>query len=397
MQESSYGGHRGAPLRRASRKVSKTGDSWNTRPAPKIAPSNLNNPRSKVTMESTKGYGGLLNMGLTCYANSVIQALRHSAKLAWIFGENGQRTLFRENASPLRAKQQSCTDSLANVVALLNNAEKNQVVRPSDFWDKVHTVTDDTGYEHFARKMPHDAHEFYTFLIDTIHEATSIEVDMRVLADETTLQARALAVWKRAFEKQYSPFVDQFYGLFHSTVTCEACGNASHTWEPFTSLKLSMPDGGDPPTLEDLLSGEWKPETIEDYACEKCAPARTTAQRKTHIWRLPQYLTIVLKRFSYTGQKIRTKLAPMPLLHMSFEPYFSNYSPEKVGKTEYRLFAIVDHHGSSFGGHYTAQARHPKEDTWHVYDDESIIQTAAPMFGETTYMLMFERSAAGYA
>jgi len=342
----------------------------------------------------SKGCGGLVNMGATCYANAVIQALRHCEKLAWIFSENGHETLFKKDAPLFRQKQQMCVKSLANVVNLLNKAEKQQVVRPAEFWQTIHRVVDDTGYEHFKRKAPHDAHEFLTFLIDTIHESTAVAVDMRVLADEGTLAASALKVWKRTFEGQYSPFVDQFYGLYHNRVTCSACSAVSHSWEPFTSLKAAVPESGEPPTLMSMLEAEFKAETIDGYSCDKCAPTRTQATRTITLWRLPQYLAIVLKRFTAMGQKIHTKMASMPLTHISLESLFSSESPERFGKTDYTLFSVVDHHGGAGGGHYTTQACNKADSTWHLYDDESVVPIAAPMFGESTYVLMFQRRVA---
>lgn len=341
-----------------------------------------------------KGQGGLLNMGATCYANATIQALRHCDKLAWIFSENGHETLFKRDPSPFREKQQECVKSLANVVNLLNTAKERQVVRPADLWQKIHQVIHNTGYDHFKHKAPHDAHEFYTFLVDTIHESTAVSVEMRVLADEGTLQSSALAVWKRTFENQYSPFVDQFYGLYHTRITCSKCSNVSHNWEPFTSLKAAVPfqkDISEAPTLMSMLEAEFKPETIEEYACEKCGPERTTATRTTSLWRLPQYLAIVLKRFTAMGQKIHTKMASMPLTQISLESLFSTESPERFGKTDYSLFSAIDHHGGAGGGHYTTQACDKEDSTWHVYDDDAVIGTAGPMFGESTYVLMFQR------
>jgi ubiquitin C-terminal hydrolase len=74
-----------------------------------------------------------------------------------------------------------------------------------------------------------------------------------------------------------------------------------------------------------------------------------------------------------------------------FSPYFSNESPEREGKTSYSLRGIVDHHGGPRGGHYTAQCKDQAKDTWHLYDDETVHKLPSPMFGESTYMLFFER------
>jgi len=39
------------------------------------------------------------------------------------------------------------------------------------------------------------------------------------------------------------------------------------------------------------------------------------------------------------------------------------------GRTLYNLYAVVNHVGDSFDGHYTASARHPYTGQWHCFND----------------------------
>jgi ubiquitin C-terminal hydrolase len=345
--------------------------------------------------------GGLVNMGMTCYANSVFQAIRHCSKIPWIFEEGRYNTLFHKEASSKREKQQILTATFANVIQLLQKCNTGQVVRPADFWNKFGPCVQDTIFEQLKMRMCHDAHEFYICLLDIIHEALSQETDMRITRPEPTTGAdrraiKALDTWRIQFTKQYSPLVDLFYGLQHIVVRCKGCGNCSHRWETFTSLKATIPQvTSAPPSLLDMLKEEYKPETINDYDCEKCRPARQEAEQTTYIWRMPHYLTFVVKRFTHTGGRINTPVAALPGQGeepISFEAFFSEESPEKVGNNKYRLHSIVDHHGSAGGGHYIAQCRSVTDPTkWNIYDDNSVHDIKAPMFGSQTYMLWFER------
>ena len=223
---------------------------------------------------------------------------------------------------------------------------------------------------------------------------------MRILRPEPVTDAdrrcvKALETWRTQFNKQYSPLVDLFYGLQHIIVKCKTCGNCSHRWETFTSLKANIKQGAETPTLIDMLKDEYKPETIADYECLKCGPARQEAEQTTYIWRMPHYLTFVVKRFVYGRDKINTPIAALPKQGeepISFEAFFSEESPEKAGN-KYRLHSIVDHHGPAGGGHYTAQCRSLTDPTqWHLYDDNSVHEIkGGPVFGASTYMLWFER------
>ena len=344
--------------------------------------------------------GGLINMGLTCYANAVLQALRHCKKIPWIFEEGRYNTLFLKEPANMLIKQQAFTASFASVIQLLQQCKRGQNVRPADFWMKFGPCVKDTGFEHLRIKMPHDSHEFYLCILDILHEALAQETDMRIIrappVTPTDMHCiQALEVWRKQFTKQYSPLVDLFYGLQHIIVTCSNCKHQSHRWETFTSLKATIHQTNDHPTIFELLKDEFKPETITDYECEKCRPVRQTAVQTVSIWRLPYYLTFVIKRFTMNGMKVNTQIAPLPKQgeEVSFEAFFSEESPEKVEKQTYRLHSIVDHHGGAGGGHYTAQCRSMEDSTkWQLFDDESVNEIPSAVFGSTTYMMWFERA-----
>ncbi len=361
-----------------------------------------------ISGENTRplGLGGLLNMGNTCYANATIQAFRNCTKIPWIFEGGRYDRLFKKEPKGERQKQQALTQSFADVVTLLGRCRKGQSVRPSDFWSKFRVAVHDTGFEHLAAREPHDSHEFYLFLLDTLHESMAQEVTMRITKPppQTDTERRAitaLETWKREFEKKYSPLVDLFYGLTHIITRCKACGHESHRWEIFSALKAHVPQvikDGKAPTLMEMFEEEFKPEPIEGYACDKCTPTRTDAERITRIWRLPMHLIVVLKRFTPDGRKIQTPMAVLPTEEpFSFAPFFSEESPERTAETRFRLHSIVDHHGVTGGGHYTAQVLSQSDTTWRIYDDESsstIGGGETPMFGSSTYMLWFTRDAA---
>ena len=341
---------------------------------------------------SAGGSGGIINMGLTCYGNAVIQCFRHCSRIPWIFQEGRYNTLFKKDPKEKRALQQDLTSAFASVIQLLQKCKEGESVRPAELWRSMRPVVSDTCFEHLATKAPHDSHEFFLFLLDTLHKAMGQIVEMNILRENPKTDQEkhiigALEVWKREFSNIYSPLVDMFYGLSHVQVECQSCKAVSHRWETFTSLKAAMPQGVT--SLSDMLKAEAEPEMIEGYHCEKCEPTRTVAKKTVHLWRVPQVLVVVLKRFTPDGRKIYTRLEPVGAT--DFSPYFSSESPEREGKTNYSLRGIVDHHGGPRGGHYTAQCKHLGTDAWHLYDDETVHKLPSPMFGESTYMLFFER------
>ena len=344
-------------------------------------------------VDPNRGFGGLINMGLTCYGNAVIQNMRHLSKLIWIMEEGKYNTLFNKAPTTRREKLQNVTAAFAEIVQFLGKCNKGQSVRPGTFWKRLQPAVHDTLYEQLATKMCHDSHEFFLFLFEAIHEATSQEVDMHILrppptTEEEVLVHGALKAWQDTFTKEYSPFVHMFYGMFHQKTECQACKNVSHRWEAFNALKVPVPQSGEF-NLMDALKDDMVPEDIEEYVCEKCGPPRRSAKKSISIWRMPLALVVTLKRFTNDGKKINTPLAPLPL--MDFAPYFSEESPERLGETRYTLRGMVDHHGQPSFGHYTAQCQHLGNDKWYNYDDESAQEMAGPRFGASNYMIFFER------
>jgi ubiquitin C-terminal hydrolase len=349
--------------------------------------------------------GGIVNLGLTCYANAVMQAMRHCKKVPWILEEGRYSSLFKKDAEGLRNLQQNTVKSFANTVQLLQQCKMRQSVRPADLWRKFHACIEEHSYgafEKFKVKECHDSHEYYICLLDILHESMSQEVEMRIIReppktpkDEHCIQA--LNAWKTHFSKTYSPLVELFYGLYHYVITCKGCGNCSHRWEAFTEMKGIPPDNSrEPSDLLDMIRAEFSPTVIGDYDCEKCrAGGRTEATQTVSIWRFPRYLVVHLKRFGNNGRKIHTPLAALPNQGespISFESFLSAETPERSGSCSYKLVSIVDHHGHSMAGHYTAQCRSTADETkWHMFDDESCAPIPNPVFGSSTYLMWFER------
>jgi ubiquitin C-terminal hydrolase len=329
--------------------------------------------------------GGIVNLGMTCYANAVIQCMRHCDKIQWLFEEGHYNNLLKGNE-----KQTLMTKSFAEIVQLLTTCKQGQSVRPADFLMKFRNAIRGTGFEHMSSLRPHDSYEFYLCLLDTLHEALSQEVDMKiskeVLTHKDTRLATALNVWKNEFSKKYSPFVEYSYGLLYFVVQCHACKNETYRWEPMTALKAVVSSGRQGQTLEEMLMAEFLPETFDDYVCEHCSPVRQTATRKTYIWKLPKYVVVVLKRFTFDGGRINTPLQ-LASTTFSFHDMFSKISPEYDPAAVYNLISIVDHHGAAQGGHYTAQCK--TKGAWHIYDDESNHSIEKPIIGSSTYMLWF--------
>lgn len=340
-------------------------------------------------MANISGTGGIVNVGFTCYANSVIQAFRNYPKIEILFKEGTYNTILKD-----KCKYNECTKQFANMIQTLSKIHSTSSIRPMGFWGAFQEVVQDSCFEHLISRRPHDAHEFLMFLLDSLHESLSRTVNMNISkcelkTERQKLHQQSLEAWKQNFEKQYSPFVDMFFGLFHIKIVCSNCKNVSHKFDTFNTLKGVISDKmTTPPTLQQCLESDLNEETIDDYECDGCKK-RTKAFRNTRVWKLPNNLIVVLKRFTYDGRKIHTPIEPLNAI-FSLESLYSELSPNKQN-SNYTVLSTVDHYGTSNNGHYTAQGINSTEHKWFLYDDQSVNTIEKPQFGESTYILFLNK------
>lgn len=341
--------------------------------------------------QGAKGLVGLRNLGNTCYANSAIQSLRMMTEMTYLcVSENSE--LKKKFDTPAGTLFESYKDLIKTMYAAHNPA----FVSPDAFWKDMLVAAESSGYEHFRGREPQDAHEFLMFLLDQMYEGTKEEVNFIIQRPPPQTEKdqriqKALEAWKTQFEKQYTPIVDVWFGLLEYETECQACKSKFHRYESFNTLKINVPshlENGEPPTLQQMLKKDWEDETIEGYACDKCAPHRQTAIRRCRIWRMPRCLIVMLKRFLPDGRKIHTPWKHLEGELLCFKEFFSDASPEKSQEFQYSLQAVIDHHGSARGGHYTAQGLSPLDGKWALYDDEHAVNIEKPSLGPSSYVLL---------
>jgi ubiquitin carboxyl-terminal hydrolase 8 len=346
--------------------------------------------------KNDKGLVGLANLGNTCYLNSVLQALRNTTELTAFFLEGRHQEFLKGKKESNKAV--ILTKAYVDVLQCVWSGYRSQFIRPNGFFNDMCKAVDDTVFDQFKMKMAHDSHEFLMFMLDNLHEALAEEVNIVItrpppVTEADTMIQKALEFWRDMFRKSYSPLIDLVFGLYQREMHCQRCNKKTYTYETFNCLKVSVPQRGEPMTLDTCLQEELKEETIDEYACDHCAPTRATAIRRTKLWKLPKILFVALKRFSPTGAKLQTPLSLNPQEEVSFESQFSSASPEPSRFKKYTLFATIDHFGSSHGGHYTSQAKNPLTGKWHGYDDENVYDIETPSIGRSTYICCFRASS----
>lgn len=332
-----------------------------------------------------RGIIGLTNIGNTCYGNAVLQAMRHQVDFTIFLLQGKHKDILSRKESSDKKKM---LEAYVELVNTLWTGEEKESFNTRPFWSSMIPCAIQAGVEHFRIPTAHDAHEFLVFLLDQFHEALSEEVGMVIKVDERKKHTYdALEFWKKTFEKSYSPLVELIFGLQRKAICCEQCKKESVSWETANMWKVSVHRSQDPLDLLQLLKNEFASEEIDEYSCDHCKPMKGKASITQTLWRLGNWVTIVLKRNENNGRRINTQVN-IPLT-LTFESLFHTASQERSGKDTYELFSTIHHHGSAGGGHYTAQARHPVTKKWFHYDDESAREIDGPMLDSSTYIVMY--------
>eukprot|EP00297_Palpitomonas_bilix_P005837 CAMPEP_0113903912 /NCGR_PEP_ID=MMETSP0780_2-20120614/22880_1 /TAXON_ID=652834 /ORGANISM="Palpitomonas bilix" /LENGTH=514 /DNA_ID=CAMNT_0000897303 /DNA_START=317 /DNA_END=1864 /DNA_ORIENTATION=- /assembly_acc=CAM_ASM_000599 len=316
---------------------------------------------------------GLRNLGNTCYLNACLQCLVNQQPLARFFlkgWHNEAMTRMKRKAPVAKAFGEFTKEMWGG---------GGSVIDPSHLKDRFGRAV-----RKFSNFDQQDTQECLRFFLDTLHEQLKEEPEKHskeewASSDEDEIdEDKAIRYWKRYRRRNNSFVTDVFCGQLKSTVTCLECGRRSVCFDPFWDLSLPIPSRGKECTIEDCLNLFCKVETSDgsDYRCKECRKmVRYT--KKLEIYKFPHVLVLHLKRFSQSGSgssgffsRFRSgpsKINSLVRFDTRESVDLAPFSDRKSRPPSYRLNAVANHMGSTYGGHYTAYCKVGK--SWHLFDD----------------------------
>ncbi|KAJ8631985.1 hypothetical protein MRB53_025321 [Persea americana] len=178
-----------------------------------------------------------------------------------------------------------------------------------------------------------------------------------------------------------------FGGQSRSRLQCTHCHHVSDTSESILDLSLAIKGVL---SLSDALELFTRLEQLEGSTpCEKCKE-EVPREIGLKIEQAPQVLVLHLMRFNNNVEKIIDFLNYPSELNL--KPFLSNPNSDDHGETEYDLYAVLVHHGSSSSsGHYVCYVR-PSPDSWYNLDDAKVTPVTKDVaLTQVAYILFYKR------
>lgn len=251
------------------------------------------------------GIRGIYNMGATCYMNVILQSLMQNPLLRNFHLGDGHRSS--------ECTRKNCVACAMDEMFQAFHAQPDTVGYSAHNMLACFWMSKRKAYEELASNKEQDAHEFFQFLTEELHEINSN-------AHKQALEDGAPSPKPARPDAGCNCIVHQtFYGRTQSTITCQGCKEVRTSVQQFMDLSLGLDVLSKKKSIKTTglsvkrcLEAEYKQAERCEYTCHKCGTKE--AKKLSSIKSLPNVLSLQLKvglLWSYIEKHSLTQLAAL--------------------------------------------------------------------------------------
>ena len=289
---------------------------------------------------------GFMNLGNTCYFNSLIQGIISCPSFTQILAENKEVDKYKKN--PVAAH-------LITMIEIMNNESISESDKAKFFLDLGPTLWKLVFAKAILRKDNKKftkgqecAGEGFHLFLDSLDELSEIQ-NLFIHRYQTLIFCQDCNKWVVNKECEYSIFEVQ------PSMISPQHPRFQHI-DPYYNLKRP---------LEEFIKKQ-NSYVDSDFKCPDCKKNQTMFQT-TRLMMVPEILVVLSKKYDNTGRSKTTTITEFP----SDLNFAGKGNENESVDMKYKAVAQIEHIGRMDGGHYICNALR-KDGNWYKLNDSSV-------------------------